>query len=153
MKIESSGKTAESLLNDPPTNADKYRPLFSEGNRLIAEARQLLQEGLISDFAALFDVYPEIKTLQLRGYTPSWNDGDPCLHTQREPKINGFERWGENPSETGRVSRETEIEVSSYTNSESENLEEVFGTNWQLDFTRMEDGSIDFEKSDYDCGR
>lgn len=152
MKIESSGKTAESLANDPPTNVDKYRLLFSEGSRLIAEARQLLQEGLISDFAALFDVYPEIKTLQLRGYTPSWNDGDLCYHTQRTPEINGFS-WSSDPIEPRRVSKETETAVRSYTNSESENLEEVFGTNWQLDFTRMEDGSIEFKKSDYNCGR
>lgn len=152
MKIKSSGKSIEDLNELPPTNADKYRALFSEGDRILAEARKLLQEGLASDFAALFDIYPEIKTLRLCGYTPIWNDGESCSHSQDDPIINGFNTWMRRLGEFERASQETEIEVSSYTNSEAGNLECAFGTNWQLDFTRTEDGSIEFELSEYDCG-
>lgn len=153
MKVVSSGKSLKSLKNDPPTNADKCEPLFVEGNRILAEARKLLQEGLASDFAALFDVYPKIRTLQLSGYTPIWNDGDPCFHSQEDPIINGFRMWTSRDGEPpGRVSQTTENQVRSYTESEAENLEAAFGTNWCLNFTRTADGFVEFELSEYDCG-
>jgi hypothetical protein len=146
MKIKSSGKTLNELLTGPATGEEN-------GISLIEKGKETLRAGLISDFASLFDICPDLGTLRLLGYTPTWNDGDECTHRQLEPIINGFERYSRRLEEqVGRLDEEAEEVVARFCRRRQHStIPKAFGTNWQLDFTRTEDGSIEFELSEYDC--
>ena len=44
------------------------------------EAAKLELQAIVG---AIFEEFPELTFISLLGYTPSWNDGDPCLHCVR----------------------------------------------------------------------
>lgn len=148
MKIESSEKTMNELLTGPATGEE-------DGLALIKKGEEVLRAGLLSDFASLFDICPDLRALRLQGYTPTWNDGEECTHRQHEPVINGFDlntRRLKDPRQIDQASAKTEEIVGQFCRwHQYSTTPQAFGTNWQLDFTRTEDG-IEFELSEYDCG-
>lgn len=44
--------------------------------------RDMTQEKLAVLFQPMWDEFPELRMVAVRGYTPYFNDGDPCVHNQ-----------------------------------------------------------------------
>lgn len=58
------------------------------------EARDRLRRETLADIGALFSAFPDLNSISICGYTPGWNDGDPCRHSQLDPYLNGYNLWG-----------------------------------------------------------
>jgi hypothetical protein len=100
------------------------------------------------------------------GYTPGWNDGDPCHHSQLDPYLNGRnidddeddddedddeENDDEGERSSARLSDKDFKAIAYILDGMSEVLEEIFSTDWTLIFRRTQNG-IEFNRYDYDCG-
>lgn len=132
---------------------DKYGAIEQEESKRRASLRAEGLEGL----ATILSSNSAFKTLRLSGYTPSFNDGDPCVHRQSDIVINGYSRYGaENYEEKAQLPQPDKEELKKLSNVVSK-MEPVFsggfGTNWEIVLTRGEDGSVDWSLDpDYDCG-
>lgn len=110
---------------------------------------------------ACFKQAPNLKKVAYTGYTPSWNDGEPCEHWQDVSFL------GENFIDDGY-----EVFLDELTDSELSSLksgtgpldkrvkklllkqpltEQVWGTNYRIIVSREEDGSIKIDADDYYC--
>jgi hypothetical protein len=166
--ITPSAKTAKML-------AAYYRP--EQDLQAEIEAANRLRRETLADIGALFSAFPDLNSISVSGYTPGWNDGDPCHHSQPDPYLNGenvWERdgddedegWGdEEEDEREEDEREEDEDARSSTRLSdkdfeaithilegmSDVLEKIFGTNWKLIFRRTQNG-IEFNRYNYDCG-
>jgi len=135
------------------------------------EAANRLRRETLADIGALFSAFPELNSISVSGYTPGWNDGDPCHHSQLDPYLNGenvWERDGDDEDEgwededededddegersSARLSDKDFKAIAYILDGMSEVLEEIFSTDWTLIFRRTQNG-IEFNRYDYDCG-
>lgn len=63
----------------------------------IVEAREAYQKALREFvvqpfFVSFFEKFPDVPAVYMRGWTPSFNDGDPCVHSQ-EVFLNPGQAW------------------------------------------------------------
>jgi hypothetical protein len=130
------------------------------------EAANRLRRETLADIGALFSAFPELNSISVSGYTPGWNDGDPCHHSQLDPYLNGRnidddeddddedddnEDDDEGERSSTRLSDKDFEAISHIIEGMSDVLEEIFSTNWTLIFRRTQNG-IEFNRYDYDCG-
>jgi hypothetical protein len=135
----------------------------AQGAHDAAEAafEQARQNWLVESIGRLFGFIPGLMEISVTGYTPGFNDGDPCYHHQCEAVINGIGREDEDEDEDEDeesedaeypILTEEEIDiVSSEMYRLSPLLEAVFGTDWKITIRREDDG-ISWKKEEYDCG-
>ena len=141
-----------------------------------AKARKLC---LHESIGRLFGFLPALNQIIIKGYTPSFNDGDPCTHSQMDPYINGTDEYGDRDDDDSdgdeeesdkeedsdgeadndeaapeplELTNEDRELVSSEMNTLADMFESVLGTNWKLTIERQKDGTISWEQEDYDCG-
>ena len=106
----------------------------------------------------IFESLPEVKTISITGYTPSFNDGDECTFCCQSdcPSVNGYDsyicKWedGEEHSqkETNAASELTETVADLLSEIPQELFGSVFGTHgFRVTITPTE-----IEVEDYDCG-
>jgi len=118
--------------------------------------------------AVLFQEFPLLNHVRVVGYTPGFNDGDACEHTQfvavgdnenrplyvrGERRADTFDDHGfedENPNKG--LPNAHAVAVSDFFAAFEGVLERIHDTNWQLDYKRRSDGLISIDKSEYDCG-
>lgn len=100
-----------------------------------AQVTELVTEAV----AALFESNPDVQCFGVRGYTPGFNDGDPCTHTQYATIQNEDGDMEEAPYGG---------DIYKFIDSLSKEFEVVYGTDFELKFFR--DGR--FTKDHYDCG-
>lgn len=96
---------------------------------------------LHDDLKAIFDIFDDVRSIVLQGYTPSFNDGDPCTHRDCDPIINGNERWDEGFSEQDK-------EVLVILEAMSDAITDMYDTNFQVTVTRC-DGGVTIEDDYY----
>lgn len=116
---------------------------------------QKVKAEVTGDIGALLVAFPEVEVLTIVGYTPGFNDGDPCTHRQLDPYINGVDRYGEERERVSanlpEVSSETRRVVSRLVGSMKRRIADAFDTNFELTFTRTPSG-ITLREDEYDCG-
>lgn len=149
MAIETSGVIANTGLSLEALLL-KYDAI--EKDRAGARARART-EGL-NALRTLIDTNADIKTLQLRGYTPSFNDGDPCVHRQRDLVMNDYDEYDDEDTkhELSEIPYETYRPLAALIQRMSKVFAEGFGTNWQIDVRKNDDGTVSWNLSDWDCG-
>lgn len=79
--------------------------MAEEINRLSKE-QKAIRRNLFTQFTAqIFDEYPSLNRVVVRGYTPGFNDGDPCTHSHDTyVGVNGFAELNEEAEdENGRA--------------------------------------------------
>lgn len=83
MDVENFYKEREAFLNARQTYKE-----FLKG---------MTEEKLANLFAAVFAEFPELDRFIVQGYTPGFNDGDPCTHSMLDPTIIActVEQWNE----------------------------------------------------------
>jgi hypothetical protein len=140
-------------------------------NTLRVEFEHHANEALADGAAVLFAEIPNLNLVRVIGYTPGFNDGDPCVHCQYVIVGNGDEegyvkgRHADTFSEReledddGNPLRpnpgmtvEEENTVDAFFRAFTDTLAKIHGTNFQLDYTRGLDSSVTVSKDNYDCG-
>lgn len=129
------------------------------------EIQTRMELDLIGDLASMLQG-TKAKEVILYGYTPSFNDGDPCVHINGDVVINGLDYWGGLPSdvrcEFGLPDRDEDRERDedeeilfkelaterAICDKIDHRLEDVFGTNWGLKITLVP-GGAEYERCDY----
>lgn len=97
-----------------------------------------LWESLTS---ALFEDHADLEAVTIKGWTPSFNDGDICEHsTEVDMDFQG-----------GVWNHETNSKIYDSIRQFHGYLQRVYDTNWMITLTRTSDG-VSVEQSDYDCG-
>lgn len=129
----------------------KYRPIPEN----LEELNQRKNE-ILSEIASILVNTDGANVIVIQGSTPSFNDGDPCTHSQGA-FINYLNKYGETRDEDEAESvypvtySDAIWRAFRVLDSMESAIEDVFGTNWQLTFKRAGD-SVTWEKDDYDCG-
>lgn len=129
----------------------KYRPIPEN----IEEFNQRKNE-ILSEIASILVNTDGANVIVIQGATPSFNDGDPCTHSQGV-YINYLNEYGEScdEDEVGSVYPVTYsdaiLRAFRVLDSMGSAIEDVFGTNWQITIKR-DGGSVTWDKDDYDCG-
>jgi len=118
---------------------------------------------LVGEF---LDEVSDLSYIVVRGYTPGFNDGDPCVHSQDIGNSwygvdecldeEGAENYAKeafgvdlpnNPEDT-----KSWAAVERFFGAFEDLLEQTHGTNWQLLFYKDKDGKMQMEQDEYDCG-
>lgn len=114
----------------------------------------------------LFALYPDLDEVCIWGYTPGFNDGDPCYHSgywyirwkglrsecdyfELENVVKGYARKIAGYDEGAPV--DVPPKLISALDMMSQYFEYDFGTNNVMIFARQ-DGKVNFYSCDYDCG-
>ena len=137
-------------------DTDDHKKLAS----FLDKNRDARQEQEKRDFSiivnAIFSKYPDLDMIIYRGYTPEFNDGDPCTHssyivTQIEEldesehsKIIKYKKYINEITKVEKTYLKIFNDFADYLNREH-------GTNFTLTFTRKAD-SFKISRDDYDCG-
>lgn len=141
-------------------------------------ANQALREALQTDgtlvvqefFADLFARHPGFKRAVVFGFTPSFNDGDPCYHScevyvgykniysgvayydyQDHTESEAFftdDGEIDNPNEGCLTLKEAKKEICSW----EDIFERLYDTNFIVKVQLLEDGEVSVEVDEYDCG-
>lgn len=146
------------IIKPSDLTIEQVAELQNSINAAIQALREKMVEGAAPVVARIMLDTPGLNTITLRGYTQAFNDGEPCIHGQDGPYLNGRDQWGGEDSFGGDREWGVGIDnapfhaVSRILGDMDGFFEEAFGTNWELRFQRLEDGSISFEMEEYDCG-
>lgn len=100
--------------------------------------------------------YPDVKKLIYVGYTPGFNDGDPCTHNQdlflNQTDEDEYEEDDDgNPIELPEISYDTIREINSLLSPLDDIVEMRYGTDFKITYT-LENGEIKILQEDYYCG-
>ena len=148
-------------MSDIKTLLKQYEEVNAELNKQIKENGG----GFINTlFQEIFDQHDGLNVVAILGYTPSFNDGDPCSHNSFiytgdnndfVDEIGSFEEtfeYDEENEEHLNSKCTTLAEAYNQVSAYEEIIERIYGTNFQLIVTRNEDGSVDVSEDEYDCG-
>lgn len=160
----SNGNDIKSLLK-------QYEQVNKELNKQIKENGNEFIEAL---FQEIFDQHEGLNFVLIRGYTPGFNDGEPCTHSQetfvgsgwyasyRERDVYDFEDYElyeefgvedeDEPSKHINSACTTLKEAKAQIEAYDEIIERVFITNFDLKITKGEDGKVKVVEDDYYCG-
>ena len=119
-------------------------------------------------FKEVFEKHPGLTYIVIRGYTPEFNDGEPCVHGQEV--LFGYKWVGKQESfdfadydleEEFCFDLETRTHCNSACNTLNdvsttlsdleELLKEIYDTNFELKI-RYSQGNVDINYDSYDCG-
>lgn len=135
------------------------------------------EQYLTESIGRLFGFLPALEQIIVKGYTPGFNDGEPCTHSQMDPYINGVDEYGDRDEDDDSDGEESDNDedsdgatdadaesakplklsdedrelISSEVNSLADMFGDMFGTNWKLTIERQDDGTISWEQDDYYC--
>ncbi len=135
---------------------DKRFTVSREEREAITKAKQQEAQGLLARL--LLDT-KGLDSIIVIGYTPGFNDGEPCVHSQDGAYLNGLGEYGEAPSAFG-VDESDDAEsdwsaafkrTANIVGAMADLLGDAFGTNWAIRVKRDGD-SVTFEQEEYDCG-
>ena len=112
---------------------------------------------------AIFSEHPGMKQLAIRGWTPGFNDGDPCTHSTEYyisddmwSEYDEDEYWDSETDCYREVNKLTDEEVKAIKKalySFDYILECQYGTDWELFISKdPESGELKWDKDHYDCG-
>jgi hypothetical protein len=129
---------------------------------------------------AVFAEFPALNRVVVRGYTPSFNDGDPCTHSHevyltfedfcelneyeieegedRVVRYNGYTHEYEFIDGVDQTAFNVDLAeehaelIKRAFGVFDEAIEDIFNTDFLLTWTRRDDASVAFEKGDYECG-
>lgn len=123
-----------------------------------------IRAAVMADIAAVFVAYPDLQTMTIIGYTPGFNDGDPCTHGQNDVYLNGVNKYGDTTDEDDdkdeysapkpepvKFSKAAYATIGAIVAGMADDLHMAFETNWKLKIHRNGD-SIEYDQEDYDCG-
>lgn len=152
------------------TTATDILDYYTESNRKMEEIRQAMADCAKKDLVALFGFFPELNDIVLRGYTPGFNDGDPCTHSMLDPFINGQDKYGDTPhsrydedededeDEEGEAAVVVEMDeadrkiIAKILGGMTDAIEALYDTNFEVTVSRQADGTVTVKKDYYDCG-
>lgn len=155
---DSEGNDIKSLLK-------QYEQVNKELNKQIKENGNEFVEAL---FQEIFDQHEGLNFALIRGYTPGFNDGEPCTHSQdtfvgandygRYLDFEDYELYEEFGVEEGETEnhinkdcktlKEAKAQIEAY----DEIIERVFITNFDLKVIKGEDGKVKVIEDEYWCG-
>lgn len=155
---DSNGNDIKSLLK-------QYEQVNKELNKQIKENGNEFVEAL---FQEIFDQHEGLNFVMIRGYTPGFNDGEPCTHSQNTfvgandygsyldfEDYELYEEFGVEEGETEnhvnkdcKTLKEAKAQIEAY----DEIIERVFITNFDLKITKSEDGKVKVVEDEYWCG-
>lgn len=155
---DSNGNDIKSLLK-------QYEQVNKELNKQIKENGNEFIEAL---FQEIFDQHEGLNFVLIRGYTPGFNDGEPCTHSQNTfvgandygsyldfEDYELYEEFGveEDDAENHinkdcKTLKEAKAQIEAY----DEIIERVFVTNFDLKITKGEDGKVKVVEDEYWCG-
>jgi hypothetical protein len=139
--LKSSGRTAAEVL-----------AFYTECASGISEYERRRNEALQGDLAALFDAFPALDSVVLRGYTPGFNDGDPCYHHDCEPIVNGDDPDDYDAEESKSNLSEADTKaVYEILGMMQDAVRDIYDTNFEVTVTRTPDG-VTINQDHYDCG-
>lgn len=140
-----------------------------ERTRKRLEEQAKLSAILPQEIKSVMTAIPNLKKVVVRGYTPGFNDGDPCYHSQCEPLFfmkdssNQEEDDDEDLEECEWYSLKKKLKGNKeeYDSVESLNkllnsaeglFQEMFGTDWEVEFTLSPEGEVLLTQNGYYCG-
>lgn len=154
----------------------QYKELKKRLETEIKEGGEVMLKEL---FKEIFDKHEGLKVVAFIGYTPSFNDGEPCIHDQAA-YVGKYTSYSSDPSKgyfdfEDYTTREElyeafgynkEAEVKTCVNSGcktlkeactevdvcSEIIEQIYSTNFLVVIKRQENGDVTIDPDDYDCG-
>lgn len=155
---DSEGNDIKSLLK-------QYEQVNKELNKQIKENGNEFVEAL---FQEIFDQHEGLNFVLIRGYTPGFNDGEPCTHSQNTfvgandygkyldfEDYELYEEFGVEEGETEnhvnkdcKTLKEAKAQIEAY----DEIIERVFITNFDLKITKGEDDKVKVVEDEYWCG-
>ena len=147
---------------------------LEESIRLIAEAKgkyaQAIQDAIDPGLKYIAETYgDELGVITILGWTPGFNDGEPCEHsTEHLYGYGALDNYGmeylveewfegvENAEDKIEELLEKEVnpakEVREFVWNALENwVDEKYGTNYRVHFI-FENGNYRIEQNEYDCG-
>lgn len=122
---------------------------------IVKQIREGAETELLShlaDYVGTLGLSDKVTAFRLTGTTPSWNDGDPCYHSQSiYVRSEGTDPEDEEWDEEGLGEyKSADYEIGEHIRQLSI-LEMVFGTGWEIIFRKGEDGKWSCKKDHYDC--
>ena len=97
----------------------------------------------------MFDQHENLDYIRFIGYTPSFNDGEPCEHMSY---IDLDEYESDEDIFNENLTRDEEKEISKYAGSVETIIEAIYYTNYEITVLRDGDSlSVDVN-DEYDCG-
>jgi hypothetical protein len=149
----------EAIIVPNAASIEDLRAAYVKTAEQEAAARAEKQTKAIGDLAALMVACTDMNEIVIEGTTPSWNDGDECVHSQ-SVYLNGTDSYGDVPARSDReadyeagpaLGKERHREIAAIVDGMESVLNDGFGTNWSLKLWR--DGeSIRWERDDCDRG-
>lgn len=144
----------------PDPNLDRSAAAEAERIRKTAVAAEVY-----SILARLITDLPGVTSIEVCGYTPSFNDGDPCKHCQMDPNVNGvdsdeygnrsyYSRLGQEVSSYSpdMVDDHTYGRIRAITYGMVDMFEDAFDTDFGVTVSRDADGNFTHRVDHYDCG-
>jgi predicted house-cleaning noncanonical NTP pyrophosphatase (MazG superfamily) len=116
------------------------------------------KDHLLTYLKPVFDQYKNLDYIRFIGYTPNFNDGEPCKHRSYIDldEYEGDDAWMNNETTSKtlneNLTRDEIEEISKYAESIETIVEAVYYTNYEI--TVLRDGdelSVDVNE-EYDCG-
>ena len=156
-------------MSDIKSLLEQYEEVNKQLNKQIQENGKEFIQNLFQD---IFDQHKGLKFVMVRGWTPGFNDGEPCTHSQET--FVGRVSWGtyhdfsdyELYDDFECVFDEDSDDVVSHINSGCESLDEVyvqveayseiiervFNTNFEIKASLNTDGKVVVIEDEYWCG-
>lgn len=144
---------------------------FEEYNMHMAAIKSLVKsdgKAMVKGFfETLFADHKDLDVVLVYGYTPGFNDGDPCTHTQYSmldgneindivdlyDVLNIEEDEGDELEEiNAKLSSDKYRTIESKIDGIDDLLERVYYTNFYVLARRLEDGTVELSIGDYECG-
>jgi len=165
-------------MTDIKSLLKQYEEVNAELNKQIAEnGKQFLE----SVFQETFDQNEGLKLIYIRGWTPSFNDGEPCTHSQESyvgyshtyySSYRGrdvvsydfddyelFDKFDVEFNESGDVilshinsDCKTLDKVKAQVDAYEELVERVYDTNFEIKVTVNDEGEVVVDQDWYECG-
>lgn len=140
----------------------EYQELRKIADEAIEKAGLIFKEAIVEAIKPVFDnSYGRLNEVRVHGYTPSFNDGDPCTFRMNtdDCKVNGYDGYEDDVDEdedflgsddTSSVQESVSDALSVFDDDDWEAAFNSYG--FEVVFTKEDDGSISLTEEDYDCG-
>lgn len=155
-------------MSDIKSLLQRYEEVNAELNKQIAESGTEFVKSL---FTEVFKENEGLKVVGIVGYTPSFNDGEACTHSQYtfvgekgewgsydfEDEIGNFEEDFELQDEDGVTtcindSCKTLSEALDKITSYDEIFTRIYDTNFRIVVSLDDEGNVVVSEGEYDCG-
>lgn len=136
----------------------EIKAIDNQRKEKINSAKNNFKDHLLTYLKPMFDQYKNLDYIRFIGYTPSFNDGEPCEHTSYIDldEYESDEEWMNNETTSKtlneNLTRDEEKEISKYAGSIETIIEAIYYTNYEITVLRDDDSlSVDVNE-EYDCG-